>query len=78
MAGLPTVVIQRALDILNHHIDNSSTKIKGLPPTDMSTVLKSEKAQNKIRKALNQLDVNNMTPIEALQTLNALKNDFNI
>ena len=28
MAGLPAVVIQRAIDILNHHIDESTTKIK--------------------------------------------------
>ena len=78
MAGLPAVVIQRAIDILNHHIDESTTKIKGLTPTNMSTRLTSERGESKIRKVLNRIDVNNMTPIEALQTLNALKNDIDV
>ena len=54
----------------------STTKIKGLTPTNMSTRLTSERGESKIRKVLNRIDVNNMTPIEALQTLNALKNDI--
>ena len=44
----------------------------------MSTRLTSERGESKIRKFLNRIDVNNMTPIEALQTLNALKNDIDI
>ena len=69
-------MIHRATEILNHHI--SQSRESGNPTllsdsTDQLTLFKEQ--ESRLRKDLNTLDVNSLTPLEALQKLNELKKD---
>jgi len=79
MAGLPKSIIQRANEILNHHISNS---ISSNSPNFSSSVSKNrnliKNQESNIIKDLNKLDVNSLTPIEALQKLDELKKDHGL
>ncbi len=77
MAGLPQIVIKRANEILAQHISQS----KGKEVKKRSSNLKTQESlfdleEKKLREELNQLDVNSLTPLEALQMLFDLKNKF--
>ena len=77
MAGLPKAVIHRATEILNHHINESIKKSGTSLPIKQSNQISLFKEQEfKIIKKLNKLDLNTMTPMEALQTLDELKKEY--
>ena len=79
MAGLPKSVIHRATEILNHHIQQSEEKggTSTLPePSNQMTLFQEQ--EFKLRKKLNELDVNTMTPLEALRTLDELKKEHGL
>lgn len=73
MAGLPRAVIQRARELLQKHSD---TKFRDTPDVDldikpqMDLFSAKERALN---KELSEIDVNNMTPLDALSKLGELK-----
>ena len=73
MAGLPRVVIQRAKELLQQHSNNESgytpeVSLEMKPQMDLF----SEKEQA-LKKELGELNVNEMTPLDALAKLNELK-----
>ena len=79
MAGLPNSVISRASEVLEYHINKSDQK-------DETFMI--QKASNQIsifneeelllRKRINELDLNTMTPIEALHILDDIKKEHDI
>jgi len=73
MAGLPGVVIQRAKELLQQHSNNESgytpeVNLEMKPQMDLF----SEKEQA-LKKELGELNVNKMTPLDALAKLDELK-----
>jgi DNA mismatch repair protein MutS len=79
MAGLPKSVIHRATEILNHHIQQSAEKggTSG-PPEPSNQITLFQEQELKLRKKLNELDVNSMTPLEALKTLDEIKKEHGL
>ena len=84
MAGLPNSVTERAKDIL------FNLEGKELTPVEIKKQRQStfktddgiqlsifEVADDKLRKAINDIEINNLTPIEALNKLSDLKKDLN-
>ena len=82
MAGLPRAVIERAREIL------SNLEAKELSPNRLPVIAKRKSGravdekqtslfnlqiEGKIEKQIKSLDVNNITPVEALVKLNELK-----
>lgn len=77
MAGLPKSIIQRANEILLQHINQS----KGNQfQSDISGTITQEILfdieEKKLKEELSSVDVNSMTPIEALQMLFDLKSKY--
>ena len=75
MAGLPNDVIERAKEILEHHINKGSVHetCNGIPMSDQLTLF--TKKEQKLRQMLKRIDVNELTPIQALQMLDKLKRE---
>jgi len=75
IAGVPELVIKRSKEILDELSDADITKkTKGL--TGKSEALQInlfEAKEDPLKKRLNKMNVNNLTPIEALNILNELK-----
>ncbi|MEC7730209.1 MAG: DNA mismatch repair protein MutS, partial [Candidatus Neomarinimicrobiota bacterium] len=79
MAGLPKSVIHRATEILNHHISQSMKRgDPALPPDSSDQLILFQEQESRLRKDLNTLDVNSLTPLEALQKLDELKKDHGL
>ena len=79
MAGLPKSVIHRATEILNHHISQSLERDDpALPPDSSDQLTLFQEQESRLRKDLNTLDVNSLTPLEALQKLDELKKDHGL
>lgn len=78
MAGLPGVVINRATEILSHLIRHEAPEIVGTePPQDVSKqITLFQEQESKLRKKLAELEINNMTPLEALEELDRLKSKY--
>lgn len=73
MAGLPKQVISRASEILNYHIQNHPTESKGEIPEADNQISMFDKAESKLKHDLSELDVLNISPLDAIQQLDALK-----
>ena len=80
MAGLPGVVINRATEILSHLIRHEAPEIVGTePPQDASKqITLFQEQESKLRKKLAELEINNMTPLEALEELDRLKSEYGL
>jgi DNA mismatch repair protein MutS len=85
MAGMPPKLIERANDILQqletkHVTDSSSTNltqnVKSLtaPKLQLSIFDAHSETFDEIRTMLNNIDINRLTPVEALMKLNEIKN----
>ncbi|MCB0777232.1 MAG: DNA mismatch repair protein MutS [Chitinophagaceae bacterium] len=84
MAGMPEKLIKRANEILNHLEEihngsattNTSEKIKALssPELQLSIFDAHSETFDEIRKLLEDLDINRLTPVEALLKLQEIKN----
>jgi len=76
MAGLPGKVITRATEILNFHLSSEGNKPsigKNIDdPSDQMSIFAEQEFQ--LKEELKELDINSMTPIEALKVLDELKN----
>lgn len=79
MAGLPDEVTDRAKNILKNledselNVYSSGKKIRGrIPPPDIQMTL-FEMKDDRLREEIRKLDIDKMTPIEALQKLLELK-----
>jgi len=77
MAGLPSAVIHRANEILQFHLDHSDGKSEAPPPADNQISL-FEKQENALKQSLGQLNINEMTPLEALKKLDDLKKEHGL
>lgn len=86
MAGMPPTLIQRANDILkqleesrenqgNHKTDNLQKQIKKLSMPEMQLSIFDAHSQtfDEVRKLLEDIDINRLTPVEALLKLNEIK-----
>ena len=75
MAGLPNDVIERAKEILEHHINKGSIHetSNGIPMSDQLTLF--AKKEQKLTQMIKKIDVNELTPIQALQMLDKLKRE---
>ncbi|MFQ6676717.1 MAG: DNA mismatch repair protein MutS [Fidelibacterota bacterium] len=73
MAGLPNSILTRAKDILSHHLETSEQSGTSIPPPASKQISIFEVQEAKFKKDLEKLDVNTMTPIQALQKLDELK-----
>ena len=72
-------MIHRATEILNHHISQSMERDDpSLPPDSSDQLTLFQKQESRLRKDLNTLDVNSLTPLEALQKLDELKKDHGL
>ena len=81
MAGMPPVLIQRANEILKQleekHVDDSiqdQVKKISTPKVQLSIFDAHSETFSEIRKLLENIDINRLTPVEALMKLNEVKN----
>jgi DNA mismatch repair protein MutS len=84
MAGMPPDLIERAKDVLKQleskHVDEGlSENIKNLSAPKMQLSIFDAHSQTfeDIRKMLEDIDINRLTPVEALLKLNEIKNLLN-
>ena len=76
MAGLPSSVIHRATEILQYHISQSSEKSgTSFPPEPSKQIMLFNEQEVKLQKRLKELDINSMTPMDALQILDEIKKE---
>ncbi len=80
MAGMPPVVIRRATEIMEHLEKSRSTdrgKTKGVKPKDPGVQLSffqlDDPVLQQIRDEISAIDINSLTPVEALMKLNEIK-----
>ena len=77
MAGLPMSIIQRANEILLQHINQSKeNQIQSEISSPDTQELLFDIEEKRLKKELSILDVNSITPIEALQILFDLKTKY--
>lgn len=81
MAGMPASLVQRANEVLKQleakHVDESlKQNVKNLstPKLQLSIFDAHSQTFDEIRKMLENLDINRLTPVEALLKLNEIKN----
>jgi DNA mismatch repair protein MutS len=80
MAGMPPSLIQRANEILkqmeNAHADNNlSQQVKNISTQKLQLSIFDAHSEtfDEIRKMLDSMDINRLTPVEALLKLNEIK-----
>jgi DNA mismatch repair protein MutS len=79
MAGLPAKVIHRAKEILHAHASKSQEDQGTIPQLESSNqVSLFEEQEAKLKKELSALNVNAMTPLEALGKLDEIKKKHGI
>ena len=76
MAGLPQIILDRANEILLHHIKNSKEKGNYLPKRNNDQISIFKENDKSYLKDLKDIDVNKLTPIEALKILDNLKKKY--
>ena len=76
MAGLPQIILDRANEILLHHIKNSKEKGNYLPKGNNDQISIFKENDKSYLKDLKDIDVNKLTPIEALKILDNLKKKY--
>lgn len=80
LAGMPTKVVRRAGEILknleNQKNQNPTQSIKNATqqPLQLSIFQLDDPTLQNIKEELNKIDINHLTPIEALNKLNVIKN----
>jgi DNA mismatch repair protein MutS len=82
LAGMPTSILIRANEILKHlekdHLNEKNTEsIQSIPKKYQLTLFEGEDPVfQEIKKLLNGIDINTLSPVEALLKINELKNLF--
>ena len=76
MAGLPQIILDRANEILLHHIKNSKEKGNYLPKGNNDQISIFKENDKSYLKDLKDIDVNKLTPIEALKIFDNLKKKY--
>lgn len=73
MAGLPQSVIQRASEILAHHISQQEDEGTAPPKPASNQQSLFEEKESELQKDIEKMSIDTMTPLEALETLDKLK-----
>ena len=73
MAGLPNVVIDRANEILDSYMINFSEKKNKVSRETKEVLIKNAELTKSILKEIDLIDINNTTPLQALEILIKLK-----
>ena len=76
MAGLPQIILDRANEILLHHLKNSKEKGNYLPKRNNDQISIFKENDMSYVKDLKDIDVNKLTPLEALKILDNLKKKY--
>ena len=80
MAGLPSSVIARAKQILIQKFENNDQLTDNLNNDDLMNPI--DKIENeemiKLKGEIESLNINDITPVEALSILNEIKNKYNL
>ncbi|MBT5781968.1 MAG: DNA mismatch repair protein MutS [Candidatus Marinimicrobia bacterium] len=76
MAGLPKVVIERAKEVLASHLLEKRKSNKKIPKLDFNQINFFREKDSALIKKIKNIDINDITPIEALLILKDLKNEF--
>ena len=84
MAGMPNILVNRANDILKEmelkNVGNTNNTPSAAPANDqfqLSIFDAHTETFDSIRKELDEIDINNLTPVEALMKLQAIKQKLN-
>ena len=79
MAGLPENVIFRATEILNQYLsDDDKRELHAKPVDTKSQISIFEQREKRLSEALAKLDINSLTPLEALQKIDELKKKYGL
>ena len=78
MAGLPKAVIERAKEVLFSHLSEKKKTNKNIPKLNFDQINFFSEKDNNLVKKIKNIDINDITPIEALLILKNLKNEFDI
>jgi DNA mismatch repair protein MutS len=73
MAGLPNQVISRAKEILNFHLTNHPTDVKGENTVVENQISLFAAQESELKKDLSNLDIMQISPLEAIKKLDELK-----
>ena len=79
MAGLPEKIIFRATEILNQYLsddDKRDLQPKQVIPKSQISIF--EQREKRLSEALAKLDINSLTPLEALQKIDELKKKYGL
>jgi len=79
MAGLPEKIIIRATEILNQYLsddDRRELRPKQVDPKSQISIF--EQREKRLSEALAKLDINSLTPLEALQKIDELKKKYGL
>ena len=79
MAGLPASIVSRAWEILHHHVQNAKNKDgTSLPIESSERISLFHEQESRLRKDLNELDIDSITPLEALTKLGEIKKEYDL
>lgn len=79
MAGLPEKIIFRATEILNQYLsDDDKRELQTKPIDTKSQISIFEQREKRLSEALAKLDINSLTPLEALQKIDELKKKYGL
>jgi DNA mismatch repair protein MutS len=79
MAGLPEKVIFRATEILNQYLSNDDKRELQTKPIDTKSQISIfEQREKRLSEALAKLNINFLTPLEALQKIDELKKKYGL
>ena len=79
MAGLPEKVIFRATEILNQYLsDGDKRELQTKRVDTKSQISIFEQREKRLSEALAKLDINSLTPLEALQKIDELKKKYGL
>ena len=79
MAGMPNSILNRAKEMLNwleSHRSSKKTKI-GKENMQLSFIQLDDPILEEIKQELIDIDINSLTPVEALMKLNSIKEKVN-
>lgn len=79
MAGLPDAVLNRATEILNQYLSKDEKQtLYNVPVNTTKQISIFEKREKRLTDALKKLNINELTPLEALQKIDELKKKYGL
>jgi len=79
MAGLPDAVLNRATEILNQYLSkDDKQKLYNVPADSTKQISIFEKREKRLTEALKKLNINELTPLEALKKIDELKKKYGL